>query len=144
MNPKNVKIQFGRWPGPVRVIGPLRICTEAERLHKHGTEIPEMITALQALAAERGANAVIYAAYEISMSVASWQSFALGGMAVVTGISEKPIGTDLASQLVHTADLLDRGIITYDEYEEKIACLRRDHERRGKGSSDENDGFSSV
>lgn len=91
-----------------------------------------MISALQVLAATMGANAVIQTAYELVISQSGWHTFALGGTAVVTGITEepqKPVGTDFTSQMNHYADLLDRNIITYEEYEERVAWLRHQHEK---------------
>lgn len=98
-------------------------------MHHNEPQIGDMLGKLQEIAAERGANAVVHIAYEMSLSSAGWHAFAVHGMAVVTGITEAPIGTDFKSQVEHSADLLDRGIITFAEYEESIDRLRRKHER---------------
>jgi hypothetical protein len=128
VKPTRVKIHGGKWPGAVRVIGPVEVRKDAHVLHHDGPEVAEMIGRLQVLAAAKGANAVIHTSYELAISASGWLTFAVGGMAVVTGVTEKPIGTDFASQMARYADLLDRRIITYEEYEERIARLRHEHE----------------
>ena len=124
----NIKLHLGRWPGPVRKIGPIEVRMDEGLFHNNEPQIADMLAKLQGLAAERGANAVIQIGYEMSLSSAGWHTFVIRGIAVVTGITKPPIGTDFESQMAHLSDLLDRGIITYAEYEMETAALRRDHE----------------
>ena len=132
--PQFIKIQFERWPGPVRIIGKVEVRTDADVLKKCGPDIAELLLQLREAASLMGANVVVGAAYEVAISQTGWQGFAIRGTAVVTLLAEHkgPKGNDRASRLEYAADLLERGIITYEEYEQRVARIQREPEGFGK------------
>lgn len=135
--PQHIKIQFGRWPGSVRVIGKVETRADAGVLKRSGPDIPDLLLQLREAAFQMGANAVVCAAYEIAISDTGWQGFAIRGTAVVTLLAEHsgPRGNDPFSRMEYAADLLDRCIITYEEYEQRIARIQRESEGFGKSEN---------
>ena|ERR1035438_2229221 len=125
MNAQGVKIRSGSWLGPARILGRVRVSWSDPGLVNGLPEHSEMESALQEKALAMGANAVLHAAYDLSISPIGRLFLGFGGTAAVTQLPVNgPIENDFRSWRNCFAQMLDDKIITFEFYAERMADLR--------------------